>query len=46
MTTRQLQTEADSWLVHYNTRRRNHGDYMAGRTPHHMISIRRGPKAA
>jgi transposase InsO family protein len=30
---RQLQAEADSWLIRYNTRRRNHGDYMAGRRP-------------
>ncbi len=30
---RQLQAEIDTWLVHYNTRRRNHSDYMRGRTP-------------
>ncbi|HWI04173.1 MAG TPA: integrase core domain-containing protein [Acidimicrobiales bacterium] len=30
---RQLQSEVDAWLVHYNTRRRNHGDFMRGRTP-------------
>lgn len=30
---RQLQAEADAWLVTYNTRRRNHSDYMRGRTP-------------
>jgi transposase InsO family protein len=30
---RQLQAEADAWLVRYNTRRRNHGHYMAGRRP-------------
>lgn len=30
---RQLQAEADSWLIGYHHRRRNHGDYMAGRTP-------------
>ena len=30
---RQLQAEADSWLRRYHHRRRNHGDYMAGRTP-------------
>ncbi len=30
---RQLQTEADSWLTTYNTRRRNHSDYMTGRRP-------------
>jgi transposase InsO family protein len=39
-TVRQLQAEADSWLVHYNTRRRNHGDYMAGRTPAQMLKTR------
>jgi transposase InsO family protein len=43
---RQLQAEADSWLIHYNTRRRNHGDYMAGRTPAHMMTIRRANKTA
>ena len=35
--TRQLQTEADSWLTHYNGRRRNHSDYMRGRTPKTML---------
>jgi len=30
---RQLQREADAWLITYNIRRRNHGDYMAGRRP-------------
>jgi len=30
---RQLQAEADAWLITYNRRRRNHGDYMRGRTP-------------
>lgn len=34
---RQLQTEADSWLTHYNGRRRNHSDYMHGRTPKTML---------
>lgn len=43
---RQLQAEADSWLIHYNTRRRNHGDYMAGRTPAQMMSLRREKKTA
>jgi len=43
---RQLQAEADSWLIHYNNRRRNHGDYMAGRTPAQMINIRRDKKVA
>ena len=43
---RQLQAEADSWLIHYNTRRRNHGDYMAGRTPAQMMTLRREKKTA
>lgn len=30
---RQLQAEADAWLSSYHHRRRNHGAYMAGRTP-------------
>jgi hypothetical protein len=32
---RQLQAEADAWLIHYHYhhRRRNHSDYMRGRTP-------------
>ena len=29
---RQLQAEADAWLITYNHRRRNHSDYMRGRT--------------
>ena len=29
----QLQREADAWLITYNTRRRNHGNYMRGRSP-------------
>lgn len=33
MSIRQLQAEADAWLWTYNTARRNHGAYMAGRTP-------------
>jgi transposase InsO family protein len=34
---RQLQSEANAWLVRYNTRRRNHGDYMAGRIPAQIL---------
>ena len=34
---RQLQQQADSWLVHYNTRRRNHSDFMRGRTPRQIL---------
>ena len=43
---RQLQAEADSWLIHYNTRRRNHGAYMAGHTPAQMMTMRREKKTA
>ncbi|WP_208027871.1 integrase core domain-containing protein, partial [Rhabdothermincola sediminis] len=35
--TRQLQAEADAWLIRYNHRRPNHSNYMAGRTPKHML---------
>ena len=34
---RQLQAEADSSLITYNHRRRNHGDYMSGRTPQEIL---------
>jgi transposase InsO family protein len=43
---RQLQAEADAWLVTYHRRRRNHGDYMAGRTPHQILDKYRRTKAA
>jgi transposase InsO family protein len=43
---RQLQAEANAWLVHYNTRRRNHSDYMRSRTPAQMMTIRRPNKTA
>jgi transposase InsO family protein len=43
---RQLQAEADSWLVTYHHRRRNHGDYMRGRTPHQVLDNHRKNKAA
>jgi transposase InsO family protein len=33
----QLQREADTWLVRYHHRRRNHSDYMRGRTPAEML---------
>lgn len=29
----ELRAEADAWLIDYNHRRANHGDYMRGRTP-------------
>ena len=43
---RQLQAEADAWLVTYHHRRRNHGDYMAGRTPHQILDSHKKNKAA
>jgi transposase InsO family protein len=43
---RQLQAEIDSWLVHYNTRRRNHSDFMRGRTPRTVLDSHRNRKAA
>jgi transposase InsO family protein len=36
---RQLQTEIDAWLVHYNHRRRNHSDFMRGRTPAQLLAL-------
>ncbi len=44
--TRQLQAEIDAWLIHYNTRRRNHGDFMRGRTPKQVLAIHRTAPAA
>jgi len=43
---RQLQAEADSWLHHYNTRRCNHGDFMRGRTPRHVLHEHDSKRAA
>ena len=43
---RQLQAQADAWLTHYNHRRRNHSDYMKGRTPDQMLTIHRNRQAA
>jgi transposase InsO family protein len=43
---RQLQAEADAWLVTYHRRRRNHGDYMAGRTPHEILTKHTRNRAA
>lgn len=37
-TIRQLQAEADAWLQDYHHRRRNHGDFMHGRTPRHVLT--------
>ena len=45
-TVRQLQAEADSWLIHYNTRRRNHSDFMRGRTPAEILKTHRRNLAA
>ena len=35
---RQLQAAADAWLITYNHRRRDHSDYMRGRTPHQILT--------
>jgi transposase InsO family protein len=43
---RQLQAEIDAWLIRYNTRRRNHSDYMRGRTPLEILDTHRKNKAA
>ncbi len=43
---RQLQAEVDAWLVTYHHRRRNHGDYMAGRTPHQILDNHKKNQAA
>lgn len=34
----QLQAEADAWLTSYHHRRRNHGDFMHGRTPKQVLA--------
>jgi len=46
MSVRQLQAEIDSWLIDYNNRRRNHGDFMRGRTPRQVLDSHRNRKAA
>jgi hypothetical protein len=43
---RQLQAEADAWLQRYNTRRRNHGDFMRGRTPRDVLDEHIARRAA
>jgi transposase InsO family protein len=43
---RQLQAEADAWLHRYNTRRRNHGDFMHGRTPRQVLDEHTTKRAA
>jgi transposase InsO family protein len=45
-TIRQLQAEADSWLIHYNTHRRNHSDFMQGRIPAEVLKEHRRKLAA
>jgi len=45
-TLRQLQAEADSWLIHYNIHRRNHSDFMRGRTPAEILKTHRRKLAA
>ena len=45
-TIRQLQAEADAWLITYNRRRRNHGDYIRGRTPQEILDNHKRNKAA
>ena len=43
---RQLQAQADAWLVRYNHRRRNHSDYMRGRTPAEILDHFRPHRAS
>lgn len=45
-TTRQLQAEADAWLTRYHTRRRNHSDFMRGRTPKQLLDTHRTTRAS
>lgn len=37
---------ADTWLVDYHHRRRNHADYMRGPTPHQILDYHQRNKAA
>ena len=41
----QLRAEVDSWLITYNTRRANHGDYMHGRTPRQVLDAHHNRRA-
>jgi transposase InsO family protein len=43
---RQLQRDVDAWLITYHHRRRNHSDYMRGRTPHQVLDKLRRRTAA
>ena len=42
----QLRAEINTWLVDYNTRRPNHSDYMAGRTPRQVLDHHRAKRAS
>ena len=42
----QLQSEANAWLTRYNTRRRNHSDYMRGHTPAEILDTHTRHKTA
>ena len=42
----QLQREADTWLIRYHHRRRNHSDYMRGRTPAEILDTYRPHRAS
>jgi transposase InsO family protein len=42
----QLRNEIDSWLVDYNTRRPNHSDFMAGRTPRQVLDQHHNKRAS
>ena len=42
----QLRAELDSWLVTYNTRRKNHSDFMRGRTPRQVLDTHPKNQAA
>jgi hypothetical protein len=37
----ELDAQFQGWLQHYNTRRRNHGDFMRGRTPFAVMEAHR-----
>lgn len=45
-TIRQLQAEADTWLHGYHHRRRNHGDFMRGRTPRQVLAEHTSKRAS
>jgi transposase InsO family protein len=45
-TIRQLQAEADSWLIGYHHHRRNHSDFMRGRTPAEVLASHRTQRAS